>query len=30
MLRVRAKDCFRLKYVPYLLHKFIGKLSTCR
>ena len=27
MLRVRAKDCFRLKYVPYLLRQFKSKLS---
>lgn len=26
-LRVRAKDCFRLKHVPYLLHKFVPKLT---
>jgi len=26
-LRVRAKDCFRLKYVPYLLDKFLAKVT---
>ena len=27
LLRVRLKECFRLKYVPYLLSKFVPKLT---